>query len=304
MALPGVVSSVSKYGLFVQLADGVCGLVGLPELVGPAPPSNAPDEARGELSSEAQGKAAVLAALAQYHVGQSLTARVISVRGHGPDALIGLSLHTARLNPQLDGEAGLHAAAARSQPAARQEADASAEQSARGPRAETDFPCWGRVLSVSGETALISVELRRPYALHLSELQRPAQGPHASAPSELPSSGGPVPPSRSSLKAWLSVGQIIPVGAARTGGAVRLRLRGRVRAPIGAGGAAEVDAAPKGGGGGAAGLKRSWESESEDEAEDERGDGLADDEGAAVAEDEDEALGGERKRQRFLSCGV
>ena len=141
--LPGVVSNVSRYGLFVQIAGEIVGLVGLPELVGP--PANQAQLGTNSASSTSNTPMTVIlpySALAGYEIAQRVSVRVISIRNVGDRTLVGLSMHLSRLNPALDSVAQL---------------------TAMHPACPS--PLWGRVLLVEPRRATLSLEVEHPFEL-------------------------------------------------------------------------------------------------------------------------------------------
>ena len=138
MLVPGVVANVSRFGLFVQIADGLTGLVGTPELCGEAPSAQQPTgsacgNACTSVTPTAQDQ---FTAIAMYRIAQRVQVRIISLRSSSGRQLVGLSLHGQRMNPSLQSHAAV-----------------------------TQGSWWGRVLLVEDERAVVSLELPQPYEL-------------------------------------------------------------------------------------------------------------------------------------------
>ena len=142
----------------MQVADGLVGLVGLPELVGPSVGqmemgtepiggqsalAGSDDTRAGDVAGgwvETSPPALTLSAaagLSRFHVAQQVTVRLISCRRAAGRILLGLSLHHERLNPALDRPEQL--------------GDAAVMSASR--------PLWGRVLLVERARATVSLEL-------------------------------------------------------------------------------------------------------------------------------------------------
>lgn len=136
--LPGLVSNVSSHGLFVQLGPSLIGLVAASELHGPPPPLEPP----ASLDAPAPPPAAPSGS---YDVAQRVDVRVLALYSAAGEQRVNLSVHTRRLNPDLDSAAQLAGA-------------------------ERGRVAWGRVLVVDEGRALVSLELARPL-----ELPRPQQ---------------------------------------------------------------------------------------------------------------------------------
>jgi hypothetical protein len=139
----------------VQVADGLTGLVGLPELLGrpaPHPPTPSADPSADSLPPLPPSLPPLSSepwrALAPYRVAQPVLVRVISKRVGlgGRGRLVGLSLHVPRLNPELASPAQLVSGA----------------------------EYWGRVVLVDATKATVSLELPHTYELPRSE----GGGPH------------------------------------------------------------------------------------------------------------------------------
>lgn len=294
MVLPGLVSNISGYGIFVQIADGLVGLVGLPELLGaPAPDPHAICDTWATVPPSRD----VASALSAYRVADALSVRVISLRTANGQRLVGLSLHASRLNPGLDQPSQL---------------------------IPSDGLFWARVLLVTDERATVSLELPAP-----CELPRAL----AFAPPPVATGGGGGAGTRvaldspdlltpTSLRDALSIGMLVRVRAAPANGpslasladgaapdgmsptgngeaALRTRVISRLPHPMATSGSMVEDRA--GGDRSGGGEKRAWESASEadsgEEEEDEEGEEEAvDDEGRHAAK--------RRRVDPFLSMGL
>ena len=292
MVLPGVVANVSGFGVFVQIADGLVGLIGMPELVGAAAPSQRADGSADAAAPDAAGSLAAIppardaaSALGSYRVAQPLAVRVISLRsavGHsGGQPLVGLTLHTSRLNPHLDSPSQLAAGASM---------DVSDHPKDGG---EPEY--WARVLLVSEHRATVSLELSQP-----CELPRDLAFAHHSLDAAAAS-----PP----LQELLSVGHLVRVRLAQSqppdapramadSRPQRIRLSARLSTEI-----PPPPASDPAGRLGAAGEKRSWESSSEAESDDDEGE---EGEGEEVSLSAEEVPAGKRRRvtDTFLVCGL
>ena len=218
--LSGVVSNVSRHGIFVQIADGLTGLVGLPELLGAPRPPSPPTAIPNTIHPSAEPLAKVLA---RYRVAQPVQVRVLSKRVLSDGRrLVGLSLHTERLNPGLNAHAQLGA---------------------------SGFECWGRVLLLDYAKATVSVELGQPYELPKELLQllpsqpsppiadlatqansvREVTGSATAAQSTAVSGHGGEP--APDIRQYLAVGQLLRVRAASaTDGRCWLRLTAQIAA--------------------------------------------------------------------------
>jgi hypothetical protein len=194
--LPGLVTNVSRHGLFVQIGDGLIGLVGIPELVGAPAPAAATSVLTVLPISDAR------TALSHFRVAQPLTVRVISLRSSGGHGLVGLSLHTGRINPRLNTHAQFFATR---DEVAQMEGGTSARSAAGGALGDGEDGVkrthWGRVLLVEDTKAVVSLELNAPYELHRADIAVAADSTDGVAP----------PPS---LKQALTVGQLLRVQAA------------------------------------------------------------------------------------------
>jgi uncharacterized membrane protein YgcG len=227
--LPGLVTNVSRFGLFVQVAEGVVGLVGIPELLGPsveeaaAMMTTTTTTMRADVSPPSRLRA-LRTVLAPYDVAQPVTVRVISLRHMGGRLQVGLSLHLARLNPTLENPEQLTQGPTSEDGGGGSGGGSGGSgggSSGGGSGGGVPEWFWGRVLLVESRRATVGLELTQPFELPLAFVVDAATGERAAgtASAAASASAGRTP---GGLRLCVQVGQLLRVTVAR-------RLPGRVQ---------------------------------------------------------------------------
>ena len=223
-------TTVSRFGRFVQVAEGVVGLVGIPELLGPSVEEAAAMMTTTTTTMMADTSPpprlrALRTVLAPYDVAQPVTVRVISLRHMGGRLQVGLSLHLARLNPTLENPEQLSQGPTSEDGGGGGGSGCSGGGGSSGGGSGSGGVVpewfWGRVLLVESRRATVGLELTQPFELPLAFVVDATTGERA-AGTESAAASASAGRTPGGLRVCVQVGQLLRVTVAR-------RLPGRVQ---------------------------------------------------------------------------